>query len=167
MTFDFELTEDDFVDAQLSYVRSQYRKPKIAIPLAVFALFAIVGCIFSLIAHRSQSARQFAPMVFLVIAGAVILAYLFSGHPFRRQFRKIRALHVPLQITLSDSEIVYTSENGESKTGWGAIERWQESKGSFMLFTQPRMFFIVPKRVMQPGQIVACRELLTARIAKP
>ena len=167
MTFDFELTEDDFVDAQLSFVRSQYQKPKVAIPLAIFALLAVVGCICLLIDPRSQSARQFAPMVYLVIAGAAILTYLFSGHPFRRQFRKIRALHAPLQVTLTDSEIVYTSENGQSKTNWGAIERWQESKGSFMLFTQPRVFFIVPKRVMQPEQIVVCRELLAARTAKP
>lgn len=166
MTFDFQLTEDDFVDAQLSYVRSQYRKPKTAIPLAMFALLAILGCALALFDPRSKSARQLAPMVILVIVGAAILAYLFSGHPFRKQFRKIRALHMPLQITLTDSEIVYTSESGQSKTGWEAIERWQESKGSFMLFTQPRVFFIVPKRVMQPEQVVACRELLTARTGK-
>ena len=69
-----------------------------------------------------------------------------------------------MQLTLTESEILYTSANGQSRILWRAIERWQECKANFMLYTQPRLFHILPKRVMQSDQIAACRELLQSKV---
>jgi hypothetical protein len=71
-----------------------------------------------------------------------------------------------MELTIGEDEIAYKNERGDSRTKWSALEDWQESKSLFLLYPQPRMFFIVPKRVMQPDQIAALRESLIAKIQK-
>ncbi len=152
VTFQFQLDEDDFVDAHLAHLRKTVGasgwKPIFA--LAIFGPVLIFSAIRIIIA------------LFLIFS--FLAAYIWSGIPFRRQFRKLKSLHKPMEISVGDEVILYRSATGESKSRWEAFEAWKESKKSFLLYTQPRLFFIVPKRVMQTDEVAVFRELLRSRI---
>ena len=107
-----------------------------------------------------------APMTIVVMIVCLLIVWIWSGLPYRQQFRKIRALQLPMQISVTDSEISYTSPNGQSKSLWAAIEAWRESKNIFMFYTQPNLFYVLPKRVMNADEITAFRELLLSKVGK-
>jgi hypothetical protein len=168
MTFNFQLNENDFADAQRSHLRKRYGKVGI-VPLVGFGLLVVLGLVGGvswLIDQKSEAARQMAPMAILLVLFSLITLWPWSGIPYRRQFRKIKALHLPIQISVTDTEISYASQNGQSKISWSAIEAWRESKSIFMLYTQPSVFSILPKRVLNADEITAFRELLTSKAGK-
>jgi hypothetical protein len=82
----------------------------------------------------------------------------------RMQFNRLRALHGPIHFEARDSDIFYRTRTSESTTKWEAFEKWEESKGGFLLYVQPRLYLLVPKRVLDGAQIAAFRELLKSRI---
>jgi hypothetical protein len=170
MTFNYQLNEDDFAAAQACHLRNYLKKPTARILVAIGALMILSGAVVlvqALLAHNSRALLQIAPYTILVLVWLVWLTRMFSsGSMFRKQFRKIRSLQLPMQLLLTESELRYTSANGETTAAWHAIERWQECKLNFMLYTQPRLFFILPKRVMQPEEIAAMRELLARKLPK-
>lgn len=170
MTFNYQLNEDDFAAAQACHVRSYYKKPRARIFLAMAALMIFSGAtvvIQSMLRKDTEALIRTAPFVVLGLLWIAWFArMLSSGSMFRKQFRKIRALQLPLQIVLTESGISYSSANGESRADWRAIERWQECKSNFMFYTQPRLFYILPKRIMQPEEIIATRELLASKVTQ-
>jgi hypothetical protein len=169
MTFDFQLNEDDFVEAQRNHLRKQYGKIRM-VPLIGFSLLVVLGVIGGiswLIDQKSGAAMQMAPLaLFITIFGSIVL-WPWLGISFRRQFRKIRALQLPIHLDADENGILYTNGNGQSKSSWEALEDWREAKGCFMLYTQPNLFFVLPKRSMEPQQILAFRELVSSKVRKP
>jgi hypothetical protein len=167
MTFDFQLSEKDFIDAQRTHLRKRYAKAGIVsiVGFGCLVLLGIVGGVLWLIDRNSQIAKQMTPLTILVMIGCLLMLWVWSGLPYRQQFRKIRALQLPMQISVTDTEISYESQNGQSKISWSAIEAWRESKSIFMLYTQPSVFSILPKRVLNADEITAFRAL-TSKVGK-
>jgi hypothetical protein len=168
MTLDFQLNEDDYVDAQQTHLRKSLRGLSGILPaiFALMALLGIIGLVFWLIQPSNEMGRQLAPMSGFVVLVITMGFYVRSGLLYRRQFRKIKALQRPMQMAFDNDEIVYTSPTAQAKILWSAFEDWRESKNSFLLYPQPRMFYIVPKRAIQADQIPAFRSILEARIHK-
>jgi len=98
--------------------------------------------------------------------GFLFFLFTFSRISHRRRFRKIKALQLPVQINLDDEGIAYASANGQSKISWRAIEAWSESDRVFLIYTQPNLFYVVPKRVLVADPIAELRMLLKERIGQ-
>lgn len=163
MTFDYQLTADDYVEAQRIHTRKHFSKSVWV--LVVFAFMIVLG----IVCFGLWVAGQKPPATTLWILDISLLgayAWLWSGFAWRKQFRKIQALQAPLKMTVSDEGIFYESARGSSTTMWAAFEDWRESKTLFLFYPQPSMFFILPKRIMGPEQVSAFREVLTARVRK-
>jgi len=95
----------------------------------------------------------------------LLLVVLFrSGVLYRMQLNRTKALHQPIHFEAGDGGVIYRTSKGESTTRWEGFEEWRESKGSFLLYVQPRLFFVVPKRVLNVEQVAAFRELLRSHL---
>jgi len=168
MIFEYQLNEDDFVDAQ----RMHMRKALGRVSRAAFVLFgiiivsAIVVTIYWFTRGSSEVGHQLQPFVLFVTVGVLVILYIWSGIPYRRHFRKIRALQTPMKFAVNEDEVLASSARGEGKIAWTAFEDWRESKKNFLLYSQPNLFHVVPKRVMQSHQISVFRDLLKNRIHK-
>jgi YcxB-like protein len=165
MTFDFQLTEDDFVDAQRFHLRTYVLtkwKGRLLVFVFVLAIAGTIGAVaYALIDGDMQLMRQLSPFLLLVLLWLFLTVRVYwSGAIFRKKFRKFRALNDLQQVTLTESEILYTSVKGQSRIVWQGLEAAHESNGNFLFYTQPGLFYPLPKRVMQPEQIIACRELM-------
>ena len=96
MTFDYQLTEDDFVAAQLCHIRNNFFKKRLGyVSIFIFsfaALASIVAEVYALIVRDMQLARELVPVAALLLVWLFFAARLFwFGAPFRKQFRKTRA----------------------------------------------------------------------------
>lgn len=89
--------------------------------------------------------------------------YLLSA---RSQFAKSPALREPRRIEFNDDGVKTDSGIASSQARWKAFLRYVESKDTFLLYTSPACFVIVPKRVLQPEQMNELRHLFQTHVGK-
>jgi hypothetical protein len=157
---EFQLTSDDYVEAQNSHARFFGKWLGLG-ALVLGAALAITVLIAGMDPTKTQ---QMIPV--WVTFGAMLLVVILVrfGTFYRMQFNRLKGLHAPIHFEAGDAGVVYRTSKGESTTKWEGFENWAESKGSFRLYVQPRLFFVVPKRVLDGEQVAALRELLRSRV---
>ena len=161
MTANYLLTADDFADAQFTHIHKILGKKVILIYVLIAAFLLSSIAFFSNDPGIWQQVKPFW------VFGAFLTAFyvlVWSGYLSRRQFKKIKALHQPVSMTADDDGIMLSSARGEGKTNWAAYETWRESKVSFLLYPQPAMFYIIPKRALGGEGVTAFRDLLKSKI---
>ncbi|HEY6304903.1 MAG TPA: YcxB family protein [Candidatus Angelobacter sp.] len=166
MKAEFQLTADDYVDAQRTHMRKTLGKKKVLI----FAFYAFAGILYiwAFIDRSPQLFLQLRPFGYVALGSAVLIAGICSGIPYRWQFREIQALHSTFTIEAGPEGLNFTGARGQSQARWEAFEDFRESKTNFLIYTQPRLFFVIPKRALQPEDTKAFRELAQTHIgSKP
>jgi len=157
----FQLTSDDYAEAQVSHLSKVLGQ---RLGLAVFVLGTALVITLLIARMDPAKASQMVP-TWIVFAGILLLVVLLrSGMLHRMQFNRMKALHQPIHLEAGDGGVIYRTSRGESTTKWEGFEKWRESKGNFLLYVQPRLFFVVPKRVLNEEQVAEFRELLRSRI---
>jgi YcxB-like protein len=160
---EFQLTQDDYVEAQLSHYGKLGKM--IFVPGMVVLGAALVVTLAIALTDPATTSQLAPSWIFLAaLFLAVILLRSGPGMLHRMQFNRLRALHEPIRFEAGEGGIVYNTGKSESTTKWEAFEKWKESKGSFLLYVQPRLYFLVPKRVLDGAQVDAFRELLKSRV---
>jgi len=156
---EFQLTSDDYAEAQVAHIT---KAPGRIIILAIIALGA--GFVVTLFITASATRHEILPAWIFLGAMWLFVVLLRSKVVYRMQFNRTKALHDPIHFEAGDDGVVFRTQRGESTTKWEGLEKWRESKGSFLLYPQRRLFFVVPKRVLDVGQVVAFRDLLRKHI---
>ena len=161
MTVNYQLTADDFADAQFTHLRKILGRKIIFIYLLIAAFLLSSIAFFS---HDPGIWQQVKP--FWTFGAFITLLYvlIWSGVVSRRQFKKIKALHEPVSMTADSDGIIMSNARAEGKTNWTAYETWRESKASFLLYPQPAVFYIIPKRALGEEGVAPFRELLKSKI---
>jgi hypothetical protein len=158
---EFQLTSDDYAEAQLDHFTKILGK-KLILYIIVLGAAVVVTLLIALTDPAKQ--REILPAWLFLGAVLLVLFLLRSKVFYRMQFNRTKALHGPFHFEAGESGVAFRSQRGESTTRWEGFEKWRESKGSFLLYTQPRLFFVVPKRVLDIDQVAALRELLRSRV---
>jgi hypothetical protein len=89
--------------------------------------------------------------------------YLLSA---RSQFAKNPVLREPRRVEFSDAGVKTDSGIASSQVSWKAFLRYVESIDTFLLYTSPACFVIVPKRVLQTEQVSELRRLLQTHVGR-
>lgn len=160
---EFQLTSDDYTEAQFSHSSRIFGKTFVSGILALSPALALVVTMLIYYMDPAKGPQLFPLWIFLGVL-LLLMILLRSGALYRIQFNRIKALHGPIHFEAGDDGVVYLTSRGESKTKWEGFEGWRESEGSFLLYPQPRAFLLVPKRVLETEQVTALRELLRSRI---
>ena len=159
---DFQLTQDDYVEAQLSRYGRKLRQ--IFVPgIVVLGAALAVTVVIALTDPAIKASQLVRAWIFLATL-SLLLVFLRSGMLYRMQFRRLQALHEPIRFEAEEGGIVYCTAKSKGVSKWEAFEKWQESKSSFLLYLHPRLFILIPKRVLDGEQVHALRELLKSRI---
>ena len=158
---EFQLTSGDYAEAQLDHFTKVLGK-KLILYIFVLGAAAVVTLLIGLTDPAKR--REMLPAWIFFGAVLLVLFLLRSKVFYRMQFNKTKALHGPIHFEAGESGVAFRSQRGEGTTRWEGFEKWRESKGSFLLYTQPRLFFVIPKRVLDVGQVVAFRDLLRKHI---
>jgi hypothetical protein len=70
-----------------------------------------------------------------------------------------------MAMTVSGSEIHFRSQHFDSHIAWSMFISWTEGKSLFLLFPQPHLYAIIPKRAFSKDQLAEFREILRRNIA--
>jgi len=170
MTLDFQWNEYDFAESQRLSSRGLPGENKIRLVLSLFIFGLLIGATllrrFAKIQPlhwRLLAAGRFA--VAFVFILRLIGNWLMRGW-FRKQYHRIPALQLPMQIVTDEHGMVYANASYKRRASWAAIVKWRETKTSFLIYIKFNLFVLVPKRDMPPGQISMFCELLSSKVRK-
>lgn len=167
MILNFQFMLDDYRNA----VRTHYRKGASAYTRWMLKLTLIIGVLLVLAGVLLVITGQRALGVVLppLLVGA-LWTWLAMGKTFqlsaRNQFAKNPALRGPRRVEFNDDGVNTDAGIASSQVSWKAYLRYVESKDTFLLYTSPACFVIVPKRVLQPEQVNELRGLLQSHVGK-
>ena len=107
--------------------------------------------------------ENLASLVGLMVMWILIL-WVSPYFSARSQFRGSRTAQGPKTLEASATELTFRSEHGSSHLQWSCFVAWVEEKQVFALFTNPKVFVLLPKRAFTAEQIGEFRELLRQNI---
>jgi len=160
---DYEISEQDFMDAQRLAVRKSsvrlIRWTRLVLPL--FGLFLLVFLVISAVTQGFSD--RFIPgfaisLMFLSIP-------LLSWRTQKKMYANSPSMHGTLSLDVNDEGIQFGGKTFSSKVSWSHFARFLEDNKAFVLYQQnQRIFNIVPKRNLSLEQVAAFRQYLESKL---
>jgi hypothetical protein len=167
MIVNFQFTLDDYRNAVRTHYRkgaSAYRRWMLRLVMAIGVLLLLTG-ILMVITRQGPLTATIPPL----LLGAA-WTWIGMGKTYqlsaRSQFATNPALRGPRRVEFDDDGVNTDAGIASSQVSWKAFLRYVESSDTFLLYTSPACFVIVPKRVLQPEQVTELRRLFQAHIGK-
>ena len=113
---------------------------------------------------NSEMGVMLRPVVIFLAFYLGLFFLRYGNFLWRLQYKKIDSLKRESTVEINDEGITASTEAARSEIKWISYTRWYESKTLFLLYQQPRLFNIYPKRAFGPGEVDEFRELLRRKI---
>jgi hypothetical protein len=154
MTIQFQFTLDDYRQAFLAHYKkgaSIFTRWMLKFCLGIGVLLLLVGVLF--LVTRQWALNVLLPP--LLIGGFWI--WFGMGGTYRlsakTQFAKNPVLREPRRVEFSPEGVKTDAGIASSQQSWKAYLRYVESRDTFLLYTSPGCFNIVPKRVLSAASL--------------
>ena len=167
MIIEFQFTRDDYCKA----FRAHIKKGASVVTRWILRLCIPFGALLLLGAISFVINGQRALDVVLppLIIGALWI-WIGMGWTYwlsaRNQYAKNPSLRQPRRVEINGDGVKIDAGIASSQHSWQAYVRYVEAKDSFLLYTSPTSFNIIPKRVLQPEQVNELRETLKSNIGR-
>jgi hypothetical protein len=167
MIVNFQFTLDDYRNAFRAHFQkgaSVFTRCALRLGLVIGALFLLAGILLVITGQRALN------VVLVPILIGAFWIWLGTGKIFmlsaRSRFAKNPTLREPSRVEFNDDGGKSDAGFACSQAEWKAYLRYVESKDTFLIYTSPACFVIVPKRVLQPEQVDELRQLFQTHIGK-
>jgi ABC-type nickel/cobalt efflux system permease component RcnA len=175
MEVEYELTRDDLYAFQwrAGYTSSRARRDRLKVYLSLLSALLVFFVFPGLIGGEGFS---FSNVNLIVFALSFTIMAVFAWWYLRRALR--RAIIGQLneekpgrgqlgrhKIRLTETEIVETTDVGESRTNWVGVDRIEQNDDYIFVYTTPHSAHVIPKRAFDSaGQAASFYQL--ARVSK-
>lgn len=139
------ISEDEYVRANKLFTRLS-RRQKVYYALASAVLLGLV-------VFAKSNILQFEAFFVLVggVLGHLVMRHGIAPWQTRRQYRVYRAAQEPFDIELEGEGLRFSGPNNDSLLKWGHLMRWRENQEFVLVYQNPRLYHIVPKRLSSDG----------------
>ncbi len=163
MKITYRITPEEYGEAHRAHASSKALwRWRNRISLTIIIIFLAVSIAVSI--FDSEMRVMVRPAIIL-FSGLLVLLFLGrSNLLWRRQYNKIDSLKRESTVEIREDGITASTEAARSEIKWISFIRWYESKTLFLLYQQPSLFSIYPKRAFEPGEVDEFRELLQRKI---
>jgi hypothetical protein len=154
---EYQLTEDEHLQAQLGYWRQARRFNMIRLEMvlaSVLILFAVVIFVLPRIPDK-------VPAWGAITLSALLLLnrYVVAPYKIRRVFRQSPNTRAPHRLAINEENLRIVLPNSSEDFRWEAFQRAQLN-AEFLLMYGPRSFVIVPKRAFDSEGLERFRSVL-------
>lgn len=161
------LTADDYVAANklfmLKYATSRW--------LFIFSLgFAVLLLGMLFVPALQIHDAPFAPVVY--IGFAVVIAWPFfqyfvgAANFARKAYAAQKTLQHPMTVSWSAEGFRSIAQQGDWNIAWGDYLKWAENDKVILLYQGPRLFNMLPKRVLTTAQVDDIRQIVGANVKR-
>jgi hypothetical protein len=160
----FQLTADDLVSAARLFSLDGFRRPRVIASFAM--LFVILATLVTLafspeteadVVGRLPFIITVAALPFLAMAGIFMVLIPIGA---RRVYEQQRSIQGEMLVGWSDAGLHVDSEYGSFDMPWSHFGKWLENGAVFLVFESPRLYRIIPKRVLTAAQADSLRRHL-------
>ncbi|AOY98264.1 hypothetical protein BKK81_02360 [Cupriavidus sp. USMAHM13] len=144
----YVISEDEFLAVRrlLSWRRPWIRK-------LVLSVFPVVGLVLALLTWwRGELITMVGALAYAV--SPWVLGYVVGTPLARRYYRRSPTLHEAQAMRFDDEGVTFISTVGQSRLHWKHLIRWYQDEQRLLLFIQPGMCFIIPKRADSRGDVL-------------
>jgi hypothetical protein len=164
MHIDFEISEQDFLDAQRLATKNSslriVRWTRLVLPL--FGLSLLIFLIHGT-ATQGFSVRLIPG---LAVCLFFISVPLLNRRTQKKLYAKSTAMHGRLSLDADDDGMQFGGQTFSSKMSWSHFGKFFEDEKVFVLYQQnQRVFSSVPKRTLSPEQITTLRQYLQRNVS--
>ena len=163
INIEYEISERDFANAQRLAVKNSpmriVRWSRLVLPM-----FGVAGLVFlvSVFVQQGFSWR-------LMPAGGCFMLFvslpLLTGWERQRAYARTTGLQGRLSLATDESGLRFQGATFSSEIRWAHFHKFIEDDESFLLYSSPQVFHIVPKGSLSVGEIEGLRALLERNIA--
>jgi len=164
MQIEYKISEQDFIDAQRLAIRNSPQRlvrwtrwvlPLFGVGLLIFLITAV--------ARQGFSVRMVPGAAFIVF---FISLPLLNRNAQKKLYAKTKSMHGKLSLEASEQGLQFRGPTVSSQVGWSNFYRFFEDEKSFVIYQNPQVFNIVPKRELSPDQINSFRAYLDQKISR-
>ncbi len=87
----------------------------------------------------------------LVVVSILLIRFVFNPILFRWIYRRSRCFTLPLTVKLNSDGLRFEQEDSVSDLKWERVHKWNEDKNSVIVYSQPLIYHVVPKRLAAEG----------------
>ena len=138
------IEEADYVRAQWLHLRP---RPIMAVFGVLFVAMLIVGGAFQIMGWVQGENPASDALMLPFLASVLLLYFAFLSWRFRRSYRNYKAIKVPIDIEISETELHGKSVHGEARLPWDLFRKFKENKHLFLLYQSDGLFHMLPKRL--------------------
>jgi len=164
MNIEYEISEEDFANAQRLAVKNSpmriIRWSRLVLPL-----FGVGGLafLFHAVAQQGFSWRVVPAAGFCAL---FVSLPLLTGWERRRLYARTTGLQGRLSLGVDESGLRFQGTTFSSEIRWAHFHKFIEDGKSFLLYSNPQVFHIVPKRNLSAAEIESLRASLERNIAR-
>jgi YcxB-like protein len=156
MTFSYQNTRQDFVDACIAMGRKTYW-----FLFGFWLLFAVFSAWMNGSAMlRGSASQRFAAFLPVASCGLIFLIIAWVSP----RYRASRMLLREVSWTFSDEGVHLVSNVSKADLRWEAYLKYRETRKGFLLFVQKGMAQFIPKRALTAEQRNDLRALLASHV---
>jgi hypothetical protein len=161
----FTYTEEDYIEARRAWQKHLAPWPNRARP----SFMAVGGCLIAVFGTILLFVGN-ALFIALVCIGYGLFLFLWYGilWPFRlrRAFRRAKTHEHEVAVNISETALELSYLHVEARLEWGAFLSYLETPNLFILWTNSRQFYMLPKRAFGSTGQEALRLLFAQKIPK-
>jgi hypothetical protein len=144
ITYDVQLTADDYLDALRLHRRRVYWFGRFR--FAYWGTFLFLLIALGLMGSGPSAWTTPGLLLFFVAALAFLTDRLLLPRQARRIYRQQQSLQRPFRLTVTDDGIQAVSASFTGSHAWSDYRRWIEGRDQFLLYQSDVLFLIIPKR---------------------
>jgi len=149
----------DFGDL-LRATRRMYRNHRVSMAFMTgIGMLSLLLGVIDLIEERTSPGAPFLVAGILLSTRYWTNSYWFAW----RQWNKNPNLRQPIQISMDENGCTFHTGNKHSEVRWSAFLKWEEERDLLLLYTNPVIAQIVPKRFFGAAS-QAARQLISRQI---
>jgi hypothetical protein len=164
MEFDYEITEQDFLDAQRLAIKNHpvrmIRWTRLVLPL--FGIFLFGAWIQNLV-KQGFSLRATVAVIFPLLFISLPLLNKWNA---RKMYRKATTLHGRVHLEVTEDGWASRGSSFSGKVDWSTFAKFSEDGKVFVIYQSTQAFNIVPKHSLTADQISELRQYLDRNIGK-
>lgn len=102
----------------------------------------------------------------LMVCVVVVVVFVLVPWRIRRSYRNFPAIREPIDTRWTAEGLDYDSERAKGEVPWRMFVKYRENRHVFLVYQSPRLFHMVPKSMLRPGDEERLRDLLRRNLGK-
>lgn len=146
-TFNYKITKSDYLNAQKEFTKK-------GILRTFLIMFFTASFVFGM-ASDLDLGLWYMYFILLIITGflSLICLPIYQKFSLSRSYEKYTQFKKEHIVRIEEDKVFFKSENGESSYSYGEFLKIKSIEESILLFFGPKIFLILPKRVLDQESI--------------